>query len=176
VPRLIVLLRGVNLASRNRVAMPALREALAESGFADVQTYVQSGNVVLSSRKSPARVAGDVEHLLAERFGLEIAVVVRTRDELANVVERDPLGKVAANPKLYQVTFLPDEPDGDAVAKLEALATGGEKLVSSGRELYAWHPNGVGRSKLAARLAARELGGTARNWKTVTTLLAMAQD
>jgi uncharacterized protein (DUF1697 family) len=175
VPRLIVLLRGVNLASRNRVAMPALREALAESGFDDVKTYVQSGNVVLSSRKSPARVAADVERLVAERFGLEIGVVVRTRDELADVVERDPLGKVAGNPKLYQVTFLAAAPDRDAVAKLEALATGGERLVASGRELYAWHPNGVGRSKLAARLSARELGGTARNWKTVTTLLAMAE-
>ena len=175
-PRLIVLLRGVNLASRNRVAMPALREALADSGFDDVQTYVQSGNVVLSSRKSPARVAGDVERLVAERFGLEIGVVVRTRDELANVVERDPLGKVAENPKQYQVTFLAAEPDRDAVAELEALATGGEQLVASGRELYAWHPNGVGRSKLAARLSARELGGTARNWKTVTTLLAMAEE
>lgn len=173
-PRLIVLLRGVNLASRNRVSMSALRETLAESGFDDVQTYAQSGNVVLSSRKSPKRVAGDVERLLAERFDLEIAVVARTRDELADIVKRDPLGKVAENPKLYQVTFLPAAPSRDVVAKLEALAIGGEKVVSSGRELYAWHPKGVGRSKLAARLATRELGGTARNWTTVTTLLELA--
>ena len=173
-----MLLRGINLGSRNRIAMPALREAFAEAGFGDVKTYLQSGNVVLTSRKSPEKVAREVERLIADRFGLDIDVVVRTRAELAGVVRRNPLGDVAKDPKRYQVSFLTAKPDPKVVRKLEALAAGGERLVASGRELYAWHPKGVARSKLWAALAGRGLGvtATARNWTTVTKLLELADD
>ena len=174
--RLVVLLRGVNLAGRNRVSMPALREALEHAGFTEVATYVQSGNVVLTSGKAPKRVATDVETLLAESFGLDVRVVVRTRDELAAVVERNPLGKVATNPKRYQVTFLESPLDAAVLEKLEAVATEGERVEHAGRELYAWHPDGVGRSKLAVLLAGKGLGvtATARNWRTVTQLVELA--
>src|SRR5262245_21555207 len=127
--RHVVLLRGVNLGSRNRIAMPRLRAALADAGFDGVQTYLQSGNVVLSSRKSAARVAGDVGRVLEDTFGLDIAVVVRTRDELAGVVERNPLGKVATDPKRYQVSFLSGAPSREVVRKLEAAAVEPEQLA-----------------------------------------------
>ncbi len=176
--RVVVFLRGVNLVSRNRVSMPVLREALEGSGFEDVSTYVQSGNVVLSSTASPKRVGTDVERLVANRFGLDIQVVVRTRAQLAAVVKRNPLGEVAKNPKLYQVTFLQEAPAAEVVRKLEAAAAGKEQVVHIGRELYAWHPDGVGRSKLAALMSGKGLGvtATARNWTTVTRLLEMADD
>ena len=174
--RLVALLRGVNLAGRNRVSMPALRKELEEAGFADVVTYLQSGNVVLTSRKSPDRVATDVERVLAGRLGLEIRVLVRTRDELAAVVERNPLGKVATSPKLYQVAFLESAPSADVLRAIHAAATPDERVEHSGRELYAWYPNGVGRSKLGALIAGKALGvtATARNWRTVTQLLELA--
>ena len=175
-PRQIVLLRGINIGSRNRIAMPALREELEDAGFGDVKTYVQSGNVVLTSRAAPATVARKVERLIADRFGLDIDVVVRTRDEVAEVVRRNPLGKVAKDPKRYQVSFLDTAPDPEVVRKLEGLAASGEQLVADGREIYAWHPDGVARSKLWAALAGRGLGvtATARNWTTVTKLLELA--
>jgi len=158
--------------------MPQLREALEEAGFEEVSTYLQSGNVVLSSMASPENVGSDVERLIADRFGLDIAVVVRTRAELAAVVERNPLGKVATNPKLYQVTFLETALDAELVRKLEAAASGKERVEQVGRELYAWHPDGVGRSKLAAVMSGKGLGvtATARNWTTVTQLLVMADE
>jgi uncharacterized protein (DUF1697 family) len=175
-PRQIVLLRGINIGSRNRIAMPALREAFADAGFEDVQTYLQSGNVVASSKAAPKTVARKTKGLIADRFGLDIEVVVRTRDELAEVVRRNPLGKVAKDPKRYQVSFLDRKADPKVVEKLAALAVGGEQLVTDGRELYAWHPAGVARSKLWAALADRRLGATAtaRNWTTVTKLLELA--
>jgi uncharacterized protein (DUF1697 family) len=178
VGRQIVLLRGINLGSTNRIAMPKLREALAEAGFDDVRTYVQSGNVVLESRASPETVARKAKRQIAESFGLDVDVVVRTRDELAEVVRRNPLGKVAKNPKRYQVSFLAAKPDPEVVRKLEALAAPGERLIADGREIYAWHPDGVARSKLWAALAGRGLGvtATARNWTTVTKLLELAGD
>jgi uncharacterized protein (DUF1697 family) len=176
--RQIVLLRGINLGSRNRIAMPALRELLTGAGYDQVRTYVQSGNVVLESRHTPAAVAKACEELIAAELGLDIAVVVRTRDELAEVVRRDPLGDVAANPKRYQVSFLESEPDAKALEKVSALAVDGERIEAIGREIYAWHPDGVARSKLWAGLAGKGLGmkATARNWTTVTTLLQMADE
>jgi uncharacterized protein (DUF1697 family) len=176
--RQIVLLRGINIGPHNRIAMPALREQLAGAGFGDVRTYVQSGNVVLSSDASPDRLAAECRALIAEAFGLDIAVVVRTRADLAEVVRRDPLGAVAETPKRYQVTFLAQALAADAVGKLAALAVAGERFEAIGRELYAWHPEGVARSRLATALSGKGLGvaATARNWTTVTTLLDMAAE
>ena len=94
------------------------------------------------------------------------------------VVQRNPLGDVAVNPKRYQVSFLSAELEPATVEKLSALAAPEERFVADGRELYAWHPDGVARSKLWNRLASTGLGvtATARNWTTVTTLLTMADN
>ena len=156
--------------------MPELRALLTDAGFADVQTYVQSGNVVLSTGVSANRVGGKCEKLIAERFGFEVDVIVRSRDELAEVVRLNPLADVADNPKRYQVSFLDGEPAPEVVEQIAAAAAPSERLVAIGRELYAWHPDGVGRSKMWTKLAGKGLGvrATARNWTTVTTLLEMA--
>lgn len=159
--------------------MPALRGLLGEAGFSDVRTYVASGNVVLSSSDDPADVGAEVERLIAERFGFDVDVIVRTHGELAEVVARNPLAEVAVDPKRYQVSFLESEPSPEAIEKVAAAALEPERLVAIGRELYAWHPDGIGRSKLWNKLAsAGGLGvrGTARNWTTVTTLAAMADE
>jgi uncharacterized protein (DUF1697 family) len=175
VARQIVLLRGVNLGARNRIAMPELRDALAEAGFDEVQTYLQSGNVVLSSKAKPEQTARKVERVIAERFALEIDVVARTRAELARIVKRNPLEKVAVDPKRYQVSFLSGRLGADVVRKIEAAAVEPEQVVVIGREVYAWHPATIARSKLWALLAGRGLGvtATARNWTTVTKLLEL---
>jgi len=155
--------------------MPALRELLTDAGFTNVSTYVQSGNIVLEADAPAAKVARECERLITEAFGFKVPVVVRTRDELSEIVGRNPLGDVADNPKLYQVSFLDSDPEPEVVRHLAERATGGERLVAIGRELYAWHPGGIGRSALAAELARNgTLNATARNWNTVLKLLAMA--
>jgi uncharacterized protein (DUF1697 family) len=176
--RQIVLLRGVNLGPRNRIAMPQLREQLRAAGFEGVSTYMQSGNVVLRSDASPQELSHQFRRLLAERFELDVQVIVRTRAELVQVVARDPLGEVALDPRRYQVSFLERELDEQVLSGLAALAAGGERFVAIGRELYAWHPHGVARSRLSAQLAGRNLGvaATARNWSTVRALLALADE
>jgi uncharacterized protein (DUF1697 family) len=158
--------------------MPELRTALEEAGFEDVRTYVQSGNVVLSAKSKPPETARKVKRLIRERFGLDIAVVARTRAELARVVKKNPLGKVATEPKRYQVSFLEGKLDRKTEQNLAATAVDAERVVFDGREIYAWHPAGVARSKLWAALAGNKLGvhATARNWTTVTTLLEMANE
>jgi uncharacterized protein (DUF1697 family) len=174
--RQIVLLRGINLGPTNRVRMPALREVLGDRGFERVSTYLQSGNVVLSSDLSPTQVTAECKAAMASAFGLDIDVLVRTRDELAMVIARNPLAKVADNPKRYQVTFLEHGLSPEAVEALTVLCASTERVVTIGREVYAWHPEGVARSRLWARLGGKSLGvaGTSRNWTTVTALLEMA--
>jgi uncharacterized protein (DUF1697 family) len=178
VARLVLLLRGVNVGKGNRIGMAELRSALEGAGYDDVRTHLQSGNVVLSTRKRPVGAAADCARIVRERFGLDVEVQARSRDELAEVVRRDPLGSVATDPSRYQVTFLAGELAPAVVERLEAVAAGGERVVALGREVYAWHPAGVARSKLWALLAGRELGvsATSRNWTTVKRLLELAGD
>jgi uncharacterized protein (DUF1697 family) len=176
--RHILLLRGINLAARNRIAMPDLRSVLEDAGFDDVRTYLQSGNVVVGSKAKSDDVARRAERLIAKHFDLDIAVVVRSRAQLAQIVERNPLQKVAKNPKRYQVSFLASKPGGDVIERVEAAAEPPEQVVAIGREIYAWHPDGIGRSRLWTLLAGQRLGitATARNWTTVTKLLSLARE
>ena len=157
--------------------MPALRAALTQAGFDDVRTYVQSGNIVLGSGDRADAVTRKVQRVIADEFGLDIAVVTRTRAQLAKVVERNPLARVAKDPKRYQVSFLDAKPPRDVVRRLEEAADEDERVVVAGREVYAWHPDTIARSKLWALLAGQSLGvtATARNWTTVTKLLELAR-
>jgi uncharacterized protein (DUF1697 family) len=172
VARQIVLLRGINLGSKRRVAMPKLRQVLEDAGYDDVQTYVQSGNIVLATAKSAKQTARALEKLIDREFRLHVPVVVRTKGELAAVVKANPLEKVANDPKRYQVTFFETKPDSKLLRKLDELAVDEERLAHSGREIYAWHPAGIARSKVWNELARS--GGTSRNWTTVTKLLELA--
>jgi uncharacterized protein (DUF1697 family) len=174
-PRHIALLRGINLGARNRVSMPDLRELLTGHGYGDVATLVQSGNVVLTSRLSPKRLERELQKQIADGLGVDTPVVVRTCDELADAIARDPFGELVDNPKLYQVTFLAEEPSADAVNAVEAADVAPDRLVVSGREVFTLHPEGIQRSKAAAAVAKHLPTGTARNWNTVTKLLELAE-
>jgi uncharacterized protein (DUF1697 family) len=176
VARYVALLRGINLGPKRRVGMKELRAALEKAGYEDVGTLVQSGNVVLTSTSAARALERDLADLLAAEFGFDIPVVVRTRDELAQVIARDPFSDVADDPRRYQVTFLSGKPVPSGVAELEGADVAPEQVVVQGREVYAWHPGGVGRSELAKLITDRRLGvqATARNWRTITKLLELA--
>jgi uncharacterized protein (DUF1697 family) len=170
------MLRGINIGGRRRVPMAELRALLGGAGHREVVTHLQSGNVVLSSDASTAELERAVAALIAERFGFEVPVVGRTGAELAAVLERDPLGAVATDPRRHQVSFLA-APIAEATrVRLEAVRAKSERLVVDGREIYAWHPDGVAGSKLWNALAGAGLGvtATARNWSTVTALARLA--
>lgn len=158
--------------------MPDLRELLEGLGYEDVRTVVQSGNIVLTSSKKPRSVERELEKAVAEKFGVDTKVVVRTRDELADVVKRNPFGKVAKDPKRFQVSFLSAEPKAAVVKELSAADVEPEQVVVSGREVYAWYPDGIQKSPLAKLLTDKRLGvtATARNWNTVTKLLELADE
>lgn len=174
--RLIVFLRGVNVGGHRRVPMADLRALLAGLGYEGVRTHLQSGNVVLEAEATPKQVRRAIEQKIVAELGVEVEIFVRARDELADVIARNPLGDVADDPSRYLVSFLSGEPDPARVREAAAIDVSPERFVVSGREIYAWHPDGVHASKLAKVLSERPLGvtATARNWNTVTKLLALA--
>jgi len=174
--RHIALLRAINLANKRRVSMSALRELLPDLGYEDVRTHLQSGNIVLTSDVSAKRLESELEKHLAAELGLDIQVLVRTRNQLADVIKRNPLGKVADDPSRYMVSFLSAKPDPKVVRELAKIDVAPEQFVVSGREIFAWYPNGFQRAKLGKVLTEKKLGvaATARNWNTVTKLLEIA--
>ena len=170
----IALLRGINLGPARRVPMAELRALLTDAGYGAVRTHLQSGNVLLESEATAAALQAQLAEQLAVRFGFQIPVIVRSREELGEVIERDPFGARVTDPRRYQVTFLASEGSAELEARLRAVAKDGEELTVIGREIYAWHPDGVARSDLAKLAADRRTGGTARNWNTVTALWQLA--
>jgi uncharacterized protein (DUF1697 family) len=173
----VALLRAVNVGGRNSVSMPKLREALSDHGLDDVQTVLQSGNVLFTSSKSEAAVTKLVRETIAKTFGLEGAVLVRSGAELAAVAKQNPFAKRGEqrDPKTLHVAFLDKPPAKAAVAKLDPDRSPPDAFEVRGREVYLSYPNGSGRTKLSLAYLERVLRveGTARNWRTVQRLAEM---
>src|SRR4051812_27523912 len=173
-PRQIALLRGVNVGPTTKVGMAPLRELFAGLGFTEIKTYVNSGNVVFSGKKASAK---KLEAAITEAFGFSVPVVLRTRDELADVAAADPLGKVADNLARYLVLFSGGGAiDAAKVADVDRDALKPEVFSIRGSEAYVWLPDGVQNSKLLKAINEKRLGVTltGRNWRTVGKLLELA--
>jgi uncharacterized protein (DUF1697 family) len=170
--RHVALLRGINVGPHRRIAMPALRDVLEGAGYADVVTLLQSGNVVLTATGSAKALGPELEQLIERELGVDPLVVVRTHKELASVVARNPIPEAVDTPKLFQVSFLSAKPKAAVARELEDGDWGDERVAVDGREIYAWHPGGMQKSKLARALTDQRLGvtATARNWNTVVKL------
>ena len=181
----VALLRGINLGGHNKVAMAELREVVTSLGHADVVTYIQSGNVVFTSDQSDtAALAAALERAIATSLSVPARVVVLSREELAQVARDNPYTG-EPNPKAVHAVFLSGEPGPDVAERVAAAqqlaAQQGSRDTAQlvGRTIFLHTPDGYGRSDLAAALV--KLGqkktdavtGTARNWATVTRLLAM---
>ncbi|HEX3488288.1 MAG TPA: DUF1697 domain-containing protein [Streptosporangiaceae bacterium] len=187
-PTHVALLRGINVGVQTRVAMSDLREIVTSLGHQDVATYIQSGNVVFTSPSAdPARLADDLEAAISARLGISPAVVVLSREDLAGAVAANPYPQ-AAGPKLLHAVFRREEMNDEQVAAVAAAEQRArdkgspDEATVVGRTLYLHTPGGLGRSELAAQLSRTGQamspggGGTARNWATVTRLMAMLED
>jgi uncharacterized protein (DUF1697 family) len=168
------LLRGINLGSRNRVAMPDLRELIAAIGGTEITTYVQSGNVVFKSNEPPARLGPEIERRLEADLGVSAAVLLRSRSQLAKVVADNPFGR--SEPSALHVTFLAEIPARTKVRALDPERSKPDEFRCIRQEVYLHCPDGYGRSKLSNAYFERQLGvaATTRNWNTVTALAELA--
>lgn len=176
---MVALLRGVNVGGRAKVAMADVRAAVEACGYTDVRSYIQSGNLVFSvpGRSSVTTVAGKLQRAIADATSVQPEVIVRTRAELAAVVDANPFLARGEDPAHLHVV-LTQAPMGRAgLASLDLAAYAPEEAVAVGTALYLRLPSGIGRSTLAADLA-RQKGppGTSRTWRTITRVLAMADE
>ena len=176
--RYALLLRGVNVGAKNSLPMTQLRAMLAELGCTDIETYVQSGNAVFATRLATRELTSRIERSLEAFMGRPIATTLRTQAEMSAIVAANPFADVANNPAYLCVSFLSRPPSESEIAPLQSQDFRPELYRLSGREIYTWHPNGQGRSPLAAALRKLRVRGAiaTRNWNTVLKLLAMMRD
>jgi uncharacterized protein (DUF1697 family) len=175
----IALLRGINVGGKHKLPMSDLKLLLEQNGCVDVRTYIQSGNVILSSAvKDPAVLEKQITAAISKRHGFAPRVLLLTWAELEKAAAANPFPQAAENPKSLHLVFLDAPPKNPDLKSLESLRTGNEAFALKGKVFYLYTPDGFGQSKLAER-AGRLLGvesGTARNWRTVTTLLEMSKE
>ncbi|MBM4183038.1 MAG: DUF1697 domain-containing protein [Gemmatimonadetes bacterium] len=175
--RYVALLRAVNVAGHNKVAMKALRALLEDMGFERPQSLLQSGNLVFDAeRRSPAKLEAELERGAAEQLGLFTDFFVRTTAEWHDIVAENPFPDAARDdPGHLLVLAAKDAASSTRVSALTKAISGREVIRAVGRQLYALYPDGVGRSKLTTALVERHLGTrvTGRNWNTVLKLDAL---
>jgi uncharacterized protein (DUF1697 family) len=173
--RQVAFLRGINVGRNNRVAMARLRELVTGLGYTDVATHLQSGNVLVTSTHPADRLARDVAEVVARELGLQLGVVARTRDGLAEAVECCDGITGASDPTRLLVDFLSAAPDPARLDGLDPATFAPDEFRLLGRELYLWCPDGLLASPLSKVPWEKRLGvvATMRNQRTVTRLLEL---
>lgn len=169
----IILFRGINVGGRNVVRMKDLVSALGAAGLKEVQTYIQSGNVICRSRhRSAESVRKVVAKAVQNEFELAPELLVLSQSEFVEAVVGCPFD--SAEEKTIHFFFLQQPSKADSNATLEEVAADSEQWHLADRIFYLFAPDGIGKSKLAASVEKRlQVSVTARNLRTVRQLVAM---
>lgn len=173
----IALLRGINVGGNKKIAMAELRALCADCGCANVQSYIQSGNLIFTRSGSEAAAEAELERAIAARFGFTVDVLVRDGAKWPALLAGNPFREAAlAQPNLVMMALAKRPPQRDAVAALRERARHGERIESAGEALWFHYPQGVAGSRLSPALIDRLVGSpvTARNIRTVHKLAELA--
>ena len=170
----VSLFRGINVGGHNKIRMDELKKVHEDLGLQDVVPYIQSGNVVFKSNSTDtASIRGQIKESVAKTFGFSVEVLVRTAEELREIIAKNPFaGQSEKETKWIVVLFLAARPDDAAQEDLFKSYAGPEELFVVDQEAYIYYPNSIGHSKLTNTLLEKKLktAGTARNWNTVLQL------
>ncbi|WP_040948798.1 DUF1697 domain-containing protein [Gorillibacterium massiliense] len=170
----IALLRGINVGGNTRMKMAELKLMMEQLGLSQVQTYIQSGNVVFQSEEEEEPLRTKLEQGIAATFGMSVSVVLRTAAEWERMMLDCPyLSAEDSSADNVQVALLPVEPPQKGIDKLKAVKAEHDDFRVNGRDIYLFLPQGVRDSKLAAALSKLGVPATARNWNTVRKLADM---
>jgi uncharacterized protein (DUF1697 family) len=165
----VALLRAVNVGGTGKLPMSELKEMCEKLGFESVRTYIASGNVVFTSRKSETAIKAALEKRLATYAGKPVGVLLRSAAEMAQVLADNPFPKAAPNRTM--AVFLDDAPPADTMAGIRGRKD--EQIKLGRREIYVHYGEGMGQSKLVIAAAKT---GTARNMNTVAKLAELAAE
>ncbi len=178
----IALLRGINVGGKHIIKMAALKEMFEALGFEAVQTFIQSGNVLFRSDEAEEPLRKTIEEEIEQVFGFSVIVVLRTAEELAQIILHCPftaeeiaLAEVGSDSEILYVALLPQPPLPEKVERVDAYRAETEAWHVIGRDVYLLFQKTMRNSKLADNLHRLEVPATMRNWKTLTKLLAMAK-
>ncbi|MBA3236639.1 MAG: DUF1697 domain-containing protein [Chloroflexi bacterium] len=172
--RHVSLLRGINVGGHNVIRMGRLRQLYESAGCTEVETYLQSGNVVYRHDDGQADVTPIIESALVTELGREVPVLGRSHAELQHIVDTDPYPGV--EPACHLVLFLSAAPAPSVARELGRTTSGADEAILLGEEFHLYCPSGLATTKLTGLLSDRRLGVTAtgRNWRTVSRLLELS--
>jgi uncharacterized protein (DUF1697 family) len=175
--KFIALLRGINVSGQKQIKMPDLKSLFEESGFQNFETYIQSGNVIFTSKeKLPEKLEQKISLAIKRKFGFDVQIIVLTPEEIEYVLNNNPfIKKKKQSEKLY-VTFLAKSPSNENINKLNAIDYSPEEYIIDGRYIYLFVPNGYGKAKLNNNFFESKLNvsATTRNWKTVNKMFELS--
>jgi len=179
-PTYVAMLRGINLGPHKRVKMEALRKSFESIGLKNVQTYIQSGNVIFKARKtSIAALQKKIEKQITSDFGFSSLTILRSQEQLGKVITGNPfLKQPGASPEHFHVIFLSETPEVDVLKQLERLTEAPDGSCCLGQEIYLHLPNGFAQSSMIHNPLERKLltRATTRNWRTVNNVYQMCLD
>lgn len=178
--RYIALLRGINVGGQKKIKMIDLKVMFESLNFINVKTYIQSGNVSFDyGTTDTTELSNEIEKKISETFGFLVKTIIRTEEELRNIVNNNPFTK-QENIELDKVylTFMVDVPQPSTVLLLDIKKEENEKFVIISREIYVYCPNGYGRTKLNNNMFEKKLktDATTRGLKTINNILGNMQD
>jgi uncharacterized protein (DUF1697 family) len=176
-PTYVGLLQGVNVGPKKRIRMDDLRSLVSDLGGRDVQTYVNSGNVVFGHASEDAQaLEHHFEDALRAHVGMDVPTILRTGQEMAMIVSHNPFPEAVTDPKMLHVLFLRNVPAMEDVNIAEEVEAGDDRIAILGREVYAFLPNYTSGATVDLMAVAKALrqAGTSRNWNSVTKLATMA--
>jgi len=171
----IALLKGINVGGHKKVPMAELRELLSKSGFENVQTYIQSGNVILQSNNSDiSKIESDIEKSIEDYFGFEVSVLVKTRQDLQRIF--DDSSFTEDKKKASYFMMLHDCPSDDLVKEASEKVYEGEEYNIIKDCIYYYHDKGLGKAKFNVNFFERKFKtfATARNYNTMVKLLSLS--
>jgi uncharacterized protein (DUF1697 family) len=177
--KLISFLRGVNMTGHNSIRMADLSELYKNLGFSDAVTFIQSGNVIFSSagKATSADIAEKIEKGILDSFSYKIPVMIRTLPEMEDLLSSNPfLKEEKFDPAKMAVIFLHEIPLDINIQNIINVDYPPDKFKIIGKEIFIFCPNGFGRTKLYTTFFEKKINvkGTARNWKTITTVFDLA--
>lgn len=174
----IAFLRAINVSGHNMIKMSDLKRLFESLGFARVQTYIQSGNVLFVSDRAVDHLRGEIESAIQSTFGLTVPVVLRTAQQLTRIVTDCPFHPdEIAGATAFHVSLLAQAPSAEGLARLPAGEIGGDRFRLVGREIYMLYQQSSHKSKLSNQFFEQRLKqvATNRNWRTITTLAGMVR-
>jgi uncharacterized protein (DUF1697 family) len=176
----VAFLRGVNMTGHNTIKMAELTVLCRKIGYKDAETYIQSGNVIFTNpdNRTEAETELLIEHAIKKQFGHDISVMIRSAEELKKVLKVNPfMQSEGIDQSKHAALFLKEAPLPIQTDKLAGIDYPPDKFFVSGKEIFIWCPNGFGKTRLYTNFFENKMKviGTARNWKTISTLVEIAE-